>query len=200
MTTIETLVLASRNDHKLAELRMFLSGLPVTVKGLHDFPHISAIEEDGSSFEENALKKAMEVHRLTNLPALADDSGLEVFYLNGRPGIFSARYAGSGATDELNNQKLMHDMKGVAPRRRGARFVAYLALVAQGIKETAVGECLGQLGEVPRGTNGFGYDPLFMPMGFQRTYAELTQEEKNRISHRSNAFIRMKDILARYIR
>ena len=197
---ITTLVLASRNSHKLAELRHFLSGLPITVRGLDEFAHVGEIEEDGVTFEQNALKKAREVHLQTDLPALADDSGLEVFYLNGRPGVYSARYAGPGATDELNNQRLLRQMRGVAPRRRSARFVAHLALIGQGIRELAVGHCNGQLAEAPRGSNGFGYDPIFVPSGFDRTYAELSQDEKNHISHRSNAFAIMRTILERQIR
>ncbi len=197
---IHTLILASRNHHKLSELRYFLQGLPVTVRGLDEFDHLGPIAEDGMTFEENALTKAREVHRLTSFPALADDSGLEVFYLNGRPGVRSARYAGPGATDGLNNQKLLHEMRGVARRRRNARFVACLALIAPGIQELTHGQCSGHVTESPRGTNGFGYDPIFMPDGFTRTYAELSQEEKNRISHRSYAFAAIRDVLARYTR
>lgn len=197
---IDTVVLASRNPHKIGELRHFLRELPITVRGLDEFPHIGAIDEDGNTFAENAAKKAREVHRLTNLPALADDSGLEVFFLNGRPGVISARYAGPDANDELNNRKLLREMKGVARRRRRARFVAHLCLIAQGVREMTVGHCLGYLTESPRGTNGFGYDPLFVPDGYDRTYAELTQEEKNMISHRSQAFSSMKEVLRRYTR
>lgn len=197
---ISTLVLATRNKHKLEELRHFLDGLPITIKGLDEFDHIGIIEEDGDTFEKNALKKAKEAQRLTNLPALADDSGLEVFYLNGRPGVFSARFAGVDATDVMNNTKLLREMKGVAPRRRMARFVAHLALATPNGIERSSGFCPGHLSEAPRGTNGFGYDPIFVPQGFDRTFAELTQEEKNRISHRSHAFHAMKDILTRYTR
>jgi XTP/dITP diphosphohydrolase len=189
------IVLASRNRHKLAELRFFLSGLPLEVMSLEDFPHVPLLLEDGTTFRENALRKAYQVFRQTNTVALADDSGLEVFYLNGRPGVYSARYAGEDADDEANNQKLLSEMKGVAPRRRGAQFRAVLALVGKGIEKTTEGVCPGTIVESPRGTNGFGYDPLFIPTGFSRTYAELIAEEKNNISHRSRAFARMRDIL-----
>jgi XTP/dITP diphosphohydrolase len=189
------IVLASRNKHKLTELRFFLSGLPFEVVSLEDFPNVPLLVEDGTTFRDNALKKAYQVFRQTNAWSLADDSGLEVFFLNGRPGVFSARYAGTNANDDTNNQKLLSEMKGVAPRRRGAQFRAVLALVGKGIEKTTEGICPGTIAESPRGTNGFGYDPIFIPLGFARTYAELIAEEKNRISHRSRAFEKMRDIL-----
>jgi XTP/dITP diphosphohydrolase len=126
---------------------------------------------------------------------LADDSGLEVFYLNGRPGVFSARYAGEEATDEMNNQKLLTEMRAVAARRRRAQFRSILALVGDGVEEMTEGICIGMLGETPHGTNGFGYDPIFIPTGFTKTYAELTAEEKNFISHRSRSLAKMKEVL-----
>jgi XTP/dITP diphosphohydrolase len=189
------IVLASRNKHKLTELRLFLSGLPFEVVSLEDFPDVPSLVEDGTTFRDNALKKAYQVFRQTNVMSLADDSGIEVFFLNGQPGVYSARYAGTRVNDDANNQKLLSDMKGVAPRRRGAQFRAVLALVGKGIEKTTEGICPGSIAESPRGTNGFGYDPLFIPMGFARTYAELIAEEKNRISHRSRAFEKMRDIL-----
>jgi XTP/dITP diphosphohydrolase len=139
------------------------------------------------------------VYEHAKIPALADDSGLEVFYLNGRPGVVSARYAGEGATDEANNQKLLGQMMGVAPRRRRAQFRAVLTLVGKGTVETTEGICSGMLAESPRGTNGFGYDPIFLPNGFDRTYAELTAAEKNTISHRAKALAAMKDVLRRHL-
>ncbi len=191
------LVLASRNRHKLLELRTFLQDLPVEVVSVDDAHPGLVLVEDGLTFAENALKKAREVFQGTRSPALADDSGLEVFYLNGRPGVRSARYAGDGATDDENNEKLLRQMRGVPARRRGAQFRAVLALVGPGLEEVATGFCQGHLTEVPRGTNGFGYDPIFTPDGLDRTYAELTQEEKNRISHRFRAFAALRDILRR---
>lgn len=194
------LVLASRNRHKLAELRTFLADLPVEVVSVDEVAPSLQLIEDGATFIENALKKARAVHAHSKLTALADDSGLEVFYLNGRPGVISARYAGEGAGDEANNRKLLDEMRGVAPRRRQAQFRAVLALVGPGFEEIAVGTCPGTLTESPRGTNGFGYDPIFRPEGYDRTYAELTQDEKNRISHRSRAFSAMHDVLVRRLR
>jgi XTP/dITP diphosphohydrolase len=189
------LILATHNQHKARELKTLLSDLDVEVLTLDDIPTELVLREDGDTFEANALQKARTVHDNTKLLSLADDSGLEVFYLNGRPGVFSARYAGDGATDDLNNQKLLVEMRGVAPRRRRAQFRSVLALVGDRFEETTEGVCSGTLGEVPRGTNGFGYDPIFIPDGFARTYAEITAEEKNRISHRSRSFAKMKDVL-----
>ena len=189
------IVLASRNKHKVAELKFFLSGLQLDVSTLDDFPDVPSLIENGVTFEENALKKASQVFHRTNLLTLADDSGLEVFFLNCRPGVYSARYAGINARDDENNEKLLNEMRGVAPRRRGAQFHAVLALVGKDIRRTTIGYCPGALAEYPRGSNGFGYDPIFIPNGFEKTYAELTAEEKNRISHRSKAFEKMRKIL-----
>jgi len=190
------IVLATRNRHKAGELEYFLRGLPLEVLTLNDIGQELELREDGDTFRENALQKARIVHQATGVAALADDSGLEVFYLNGRPGVFSARYAGAGATDESNNDKLLAEMRGVPPRRRRAQFRSVLSLVTNGAEEFAEGVCPGRLGESPRGTNGFGYDPIFLPDGFERTYAELTAEEKNRISHRSRAFQAMRQVLS----
>jgi len=189
------IVLASRNKHKLAELRYFLSDLPFDVADLDSFPEVPLLIEDGTSFQENALIKARLVYRQTKTLTLADDSGLEVFFLNGRPGVYSARYAGINANDDTNNHKLLSEMKGVAPRRRTAQFHAVLALVGDGIERTTEGICPGSIAEGPKGTNGFGYDPIFLPDGLAKTYAELMAEEKNKISHRSKAFAKMRVIL-----
>ena len=189
------LVLATHNKHKAKELQTFFTGLPFEVMTLEDIPDSIELHEDGSTFNDNALQKARIVHQATNLTALADDSGLEVFYLNGRPGVFSARYSGAGATDESNNIKLLEEMRGVPPRRRRAQFRSVLAIVSDGMEKLTEGICSGFLGEQPRGTNGFGYDPLFIPDGFSRTYAELTAQEKNKISHRSRSFDAMRKIL-----
>ncbi|HEY5615272.1 MAG TPA: non-canonical purine NTP pyrophosphatase, partial [Bacteroidota bacterium] len=120
-------------------------------------------------------------------------------FINGKPGVRSARYAGENASDEQNNDKLLAEMRGVAPRRRRAQFKAVLALVGADYEETTEGICTGMLGESPHGTNGFGYDPIFIPDGYKKTYAELTADEKNRISHRAKAAEKMKDVLRRKI-
>lgn len=195
-----TILLATRNKHKIEEIRTILSDLPLQVLTLNDFPHVPPLKEQGTTFQENSLRKAQAVYEHTKIPTLADDSGLEVFYLNGRPGVVSARYAGEGATDEANNQKLLSQMLGVAPRRRRAQFRVVLTLLDDRKVETTEGICSGMLAESPRGTNGFGYDPIFLPDGFSRTYAELTAAEKNTISHRAKALATMKDILRRYLK
>jgi XTP/dITP diphosphohydrolase len=192
---MKQLVLATRNTHKIAELKTLLNDTGVEILTLDNFPNQPPLVEDGTTFQENALKKARAVFQHTKLPALADDSGLEVFYLNGRPGVRSARYAGENATDEQNNEKLLAEMRGVAPRRRRAQFRAIIALVGPGYEEIAEGVCPGKLAEAPRGTNGFGYDPMFIPDGFAKTYAELTAEEKNTISHRAGAAETMREII-----
>ena len=189
------IVLATHNIHKARELKTMLSGLDVDVLTLDDISTDIDLREDGLTFEANAFQKARSVYHHTHLLSLADDSGLEVFYLQGRPGVFSARYAGPKATDEMNNRKLLEEMRGVAPRRRRAQFRSVLALVGDGMEDSTEGICPGQLGETPRGTNGFGYDPIFIPDGFSITYAELTAEEKNLISHRARSFAKMKEVL-----
>jgi XTP/dITP diphosphohydrolase len=195
---MEKIILATNNPHKIRELKSLLSELNVEITTVADLQDPPTLREDGSTFQENALQKARAVHAATGLPALADDSGLEVFYLNGRPGVVSARYAGKGANDERNNDKLLSEMRGVPPRRRRAQFRAVTAFVDGEREIVTEGVCVGKLEEMPRGTNGFGYDPIFIPDGFTRTYAELTAEEKNQISHRSKAIrLMVKKLLLR---
>jgi XTP/dITP diphosphohydrolase len=189
------LILATRNIHKAQELQTLLGDLDVDMLTLNDVSTELILREDGTTFEANAFQKARTVYHHTKLLTLADDSGLEVFYLNGRPGVFSARYAGEEATDGMNNQKLLTEMRAVAPRRRRAQFRSILALVGDGVEEMTEGICTGMLGETPRGINGFGYDPIFIPTGFSKTYAELTAEEKNLISHRARSLAKMKEVL-----
>lgn len=194
---MKQLVLATRNKHKIEEIKTLTRDLGIDILTLNDFPNISHLIEDGSTFQENALKKARQVFQHTKLPSLADDSGLEVFFINKRPGVWSARYSGEGATDERNNDKLLKEMRGVTPRRRTAQFVAVLALIGNGFEEITEGVCPGKLAESPRGTNGFGYDPIFIPSGYTQTYAELTAEEKNIISHRAKAMEKMRGVLGK---
>lgn len=194
---MKKLLLATRNKNKIEEIQSILNDPKLEILTLNDFPDVPHLTEDGSTFQENSRRKAHAVYQHTMLPSLADDSGLEVFYLNGRPGVLSARYSGVGATDEENNNRLLKEMRGVAPRRRRAQFRAVLTLVGDGFEETTEGVCLGTLGEGPRGTNGFGYDPIFIPEGYTKTYAELTADEKNTISHRAKALEKMKEVLRR---
>jgi XTP/dITP diphosphohydrolase len=181
------LVLATRNRHKLEELRALLArdGLsPDRVAALPDGPEVV---EDGRTFEENAVKKAVAAALATGGWALADDSGLEVDALGGEPGVRSARYAGEGAGDARNNAKLLEALAGHVSRR--ARFRCVLALCrTDGVVHHVEGSCEGTILKKPRGAQGFGYDPLFLPDGFDRSFAELDSAEKNRISHRALAW------------
>jgi len=187
------LVLATRNRDKVREIKSVLSGLcdrGFEIHTLDEHPALYARlqwAEDGATFEENALKKARAVYQATGLPTLADDSGLEVFYLNNRPGVYSSRYAGEGCTYEDNIRKLLWEMRGVPQRRRGARFRCVVAFVDGAFEKVVEGVVEGTIAEEPRGTNGFGYDPLFVPLGYQQTFAELPPEIKNQISHRGKA-------------
>lgn len=192
---IDTLVLATRNPHKTEEIRAMLADLPITVRDLTEFADCPEVEEDGKTLEANALKKALTAHRCTGLPVIADDTGLEVYYLLGAPGVYSARYAGEDATYEDNNRKLLSEMTQVPPRRRQARFRCVVALVGAGLEEYFEGKVEGDILRAPRGSNGFGYDPVFRPEDEERSYAELPAEDKNRISHRALAIRRLKDYL-----
>jgi XTP/dITP diphosphohydrolase len=186
------LVVATRNQGKSKEIRKFLEGFPVEIRDLNDFGPIPEVREDGQTFEENAYKKASFTAKVLGLPALADDSGLEVEALSGAPGVYSARYAGPNATDEENNDKLLRSLSGIANRK--ARFCCILSLaVPSGPALTYEATCDGIIEEAPRGTNGFGYDPLFNypPMG--KTFGEMTLEEKSEVSHRGKALKELKD-------
>ena len=193
---IDTLVIATRNRHKTEEIRAILAGLPLTIKDLTDFPNCPEVEEDGDTLEENAYKKAYSAYRSTGLPAIADDTGLEVYYLLGRPGIYSARYAGENATYEDNWKKLIHEMTQVPARKRQARFRCVIALVGPATEEYFDGRVEGRILLAPRGDRGFGYDPVFEPDGFDRSFAELSAEEKNDISHRGNALKKLMAFIA----
>lgn len=163
---------------------------------LNDFPECPEVIEDGLSFHENAIKKAIQIAKYTGKTAVADDSGLEVFALGGRPGVFSARYAGEGANDRSNNQKLLKEMEGIEDNKRGARFVCVIALATpDGHLETFEGTVEGTISKQPLGNRGFGYDPLFIPNGWDKSFAEVTPEQKDAISHRSKALKKLKDYL-----
>ena len=182
-----TIVIATRNRGKLREFRSLLAPARVSLQSLEEAGMNGDFEETGNSFAENARLKALAWSGLSDLPVLADDSGLEVFALDRRPGIYSARYAGVGATDADRIAKLLDEL-GRRGGDRAARFVCALALAFRGalLIETE-GECHGVIADGPRGTNGFGYDPIFLFPELGRTYAELSEEEKNRYSHRANA-------------
>lgn len=193
---IEEILLATRNPDKVKELAVLLGDLGIRIRTLADFPTAPEVEEDGSTCEANALKKAKETASATGLPSVADDTGLEVDALGGKPGVFAARYAGEGATYEDNCRKLLKELDDVPPARRTARFVTVAALAMPGgYSRIATGTLVGVIAEACAGSQGFGYDPLFFIPELGRTLAELTTEEKNRISHRAKAFRSMADIL-----
>ena len=186
MKKLNYLVIASRNEGKTAEIRELLSGFPITIKTLDDFGPIPEVEEDGQTFDENAYKKASFTARVLGHPALSDDSGLVVNALNGAPGVLSARYAGPDATNEQLFRKLLQEMEGITNRKAAFECVISLA-VPTGPALTYEGCCEGLIAESPLGTNGFGYDPVFFYPPLKKTFAELTREEKGRVSHRGKA-------------
>ena len=197
------IVLATRNKKKVEEIKRIVKDMPVTIYTLNDFPDCPEVEEDGKTFEENAIKKAMAVSKHTNMPALADDSGLEVYALDGEPGVLSARYAGEGADDRKNFEKLLNEMRSVPDGKRGARFACCIALafpagdlvLRDGKAETFTGYSEGSIGREPKGSNGFGYDPVFYPAGCKRTFAEMDDEEKDSLSHRGAALKKLHEYL-----
>ncbi|MBI5493151.1 MAG: XTP/dITP diphosphatase [Deltaproteobacteria bacterium] len=185
-------VIATRNRGKISEIKTILKDLSLELLSLDDFPQIKLPPEEGNTFEENALAKARYVASITDLPALADDSGLEVDALNGRPGVCSARYAGEGSTDRENYLKLLSELKGIGDRR--ARFRCVIAFVdPRKGDRTFEGVFEGVVAEAPRGHRGFGYDPVFLVPHKNRTVAELTDGEKNSISHRAGALKRFRE-------
>jgi XTP/dITP diphosphohydrolase len=186
------LVIATRNQGKTAEIRDILRDFPVEIKNLDDFGPIPEIEEDGETFDDNAYKKASFTARVLGFPALADDSGLVVAALDGRPGIHSARYGGAGITDRERCKKLLAELEGAANRKAAFECVISIA-VPSGPALTYEGRCEGEIARSPDGVNGFGYDPVFYypPMG--KTFARLTREEKNRVSHRGKALMEVRE-------
>jgi len=192
-----TLVLATRNTDKVAEIAALLAGLALRLRSLADYPEIGEIEEDGRTFDENAVKKAATVALAAGELALADDSGIEVEALGGRPGVLSSRYA---PTSCERNERLLAEMAGIEPERRAARFVCVAALAdRQGHAVTRTGICEGRIALAPAGEGGFGYDPIFLLPERGMTMAQLSREEKNRISHRGQAFRAIRDVIEQVI-
>ncbi len=190
------LIVASGNQHKVDEIKAILSSLGFEIQSMKEAGVNIEIEEKGQSFEENALIKARAIGTLTNKIVLADDSGLEVKALNNAPGIYSARYAGEHGNDKANNEKLLRELKNVPMENRQARFCCTIAMVFPRGREIVVeGECKGRIGTEPMGHNGFGYDPLFVIPELEKTFAQLDQEEKNRMSHRAKALEKLKKVL-----
>jgi XTP/dITP diphosphohydrolase len=199
--TVARIVLATRNRHKLAELTRILSatGLDVELASLDEFPGAPEVAETGVTFEENALLKARAIARFTSLPAVADDSGICVSVMNDMPGAFSALWAGRHGDDAANLRVLLGQLADVGPERRAAHFTCVAALVIpgpDGTERVAEGRLDGRLTRAPRGENGFGYDPIFVPDGDDRTTAEMTPDEKDAISHRGRAFRALARVIA----
>ncbi len=194
---MEQLIIATKNKGKVEDFRNLFLKYNITIKSLLDFDEsIPDIEETGETFEENAALKAETIAERFSLPVLADDSGLEVDALDGRPGIYSARYAGLEKSDQANIDKLLEELKTIPEEERTARFVCVLAVARPG-KPTLFkrGTCEGRVADQPTGENGFGYDPVFYPKGSPKTMAEMTPEEKNQISHRKNAMNQLEEWL-----
>lgn len=193
---MKRLIFATGNKDKMKEIREILGSLPVEILSMKEAGIQAEIEEDGKSFEENALIKARAVCRLAGEMVLADDSGLEIDYLNGEPGIYSARYMGEDTSYRIKNQNLMDRLSGVPDEKRTARFVCAIAAAFPDGREYVVrGTIEGRIGYDERGENGFGYDPIFYLPDRDVSTAQLSREEKNSISHRGNALKKMKELL-----
>lgn len=195
-----TILIATRNRHKVRELRRLLRGIPVRLLTLERFPDIPSAREDGATFRANAVKKAVAASRHIPLPVLAEDSGLAVRALGGAPGVRSARFAGPRQDDRANVEKLLSVLRRVPPSRRQGRFVCVMALAIGGrLIRTFEGRCAGAISLAPAGRTGFGYDPVFIPRGLKKTFAELGDRVKDRLSHRTRAVRGFSAWLKRYL-
>jgi XTP/dITP diphosphohydrolase len=205
------ILIATSNPGKVREIEEALRGLPIQFRYLREFPKISPVEESGKTYEENAILKAAGYSKQTGICALADDSGLEVDALGGLPGVRSARYGGDGASDQERTEKLLMALTDHQAQKRTARFICCMALSGLASREAPSGhdepalihvcesKCEGLIGETSCGNNGFGYDPVFIPIGYNRTFGELPSTVKNVISHRAQALAAMRDFLRRWI-
>ena len=203
---MKKLIIASNNQGKINEIKKVLNDMPINVFSLKDIGLDIDVDEDGITFEENAKKKSEEIYKElikrgeSNFIVMSDDSGLEVEYLNGEPGVYSARYAGEHGNDKKNNEKLLLNLKGVSYDNRNARFVCQLALINdKNIYKSVTGTVNGYILEEERGRDGFGYDPLFLYEPFNKTFAELTIEEKNDISHRGIALKKISAVIKEFL-
>jgi len=190
------LLIASNNKHKIDEINSIFNFSKIEVLTLSDFGLSIEVDEDQNTFIGNARKKAHEVFAAARIPTIADDSGLMVEALNGRPGVHSARYAGLNCSYSENNIKLLAELSSI-PKPHRARFVSVICLKSEKYDEIFEGFMDGEITDEPRGTNGFGYDPVFKPDGFDLTYAELSSEEKNKISHRSKSLHKLHEFFER---
>lgn len=196
VTRMNKVVLASNNNNKLIEIKQILKELNIEVISLKEAGIDIDVVEDGETFSENSYKKASEVKKLTEYAVIADDSGLEVYELDLKPGVYSARFSGEDATDEKNNKKLLEEMKEIKDPKRGARFVTAITLLTpDNVEIKARGEVRGKISEKEIGENGFGYDCLFIPEGLNKTFGEMTMTEKNALSHRNRALQNLKNKL-----
>lgn len=203
---MKKLIIASNNQGKINEIKKVLNDMPINVFSLKDIGLDIDVEEDGITFEENAKKKSEEIYKElikrgeSNFIVMSDDSGLEVEYLNGEPGVYSARYAGEHGNDKKNNEKLLLNLKGVSYDNRSARFVCQLALINdKNIYKSVTGTVNGYILEEERGYDGFGYDPLFLYEPLNKTFAELTIDEKNDISHRGIALKKISAVIKEFL-
>ena len=199
MAELNTIVLATHNKDKREELQEALSEFTVKILSLNDFPFIGEIEEVGQTLLENSMIKAKTVHNLTQLPVIADDTGLEVEALNGAPGIYSARYAGEDVTYEDNVNKLLAEMENIPLENRKAQFRTVISFVDKDRELWTEGTIKGIIGETAKGKNGFGYDPVFFVPELEKTFSELSIGEKNKISHRGLAMKKFRILLREYI-
>ena len=190
------IVLATRNKKKIEEIRRILDGLNISLLTLDDFPYCPEVDENADTFEGNAIKKAVEIAQCTGKAAISDDSGIEVYALDGAPGVKSARYAGDQSDDFANNEKLLNELAGIADESRGARFICIIAIaLPDGKIQTFQGIVEGHVGKKQVGTMGFGYDPLFYPKGLDMTLGQMSPEEKDSLSHRRDALEKLKTYL-----
>lgn len=198
---MQELLVATKNKKKLQEIRELLADLDIKVTSLADYPDAPAIEEDGRTFAQNALKKAATIALYTKKLTMGEDSGLEVKTLKNKPGVRSARFSGPGATDKKNNAKLLRSLKGVPFKERRARYRCCVALVdGKGILDVVNGSCGGIITTRSRGKNGFGYDPLFLIPRYKKTFGELDPAIKAKISHRARALKKVRGVLAKYFK
>jgi len=199
ITNMEVII-STRNKEKFSEISKILKSSKIKAIGLEKFKRIPEVVEDGSTFVENACKKALKIAKITKRLTIADDSGLEVEALKGAPGIYSARFSGKGADYRANNKKLLKMLNGLPVKKRKAKFVCCAAIAdAEGIIAVVKGICQGLITNKEKGKKGFGYDPLFVPKGYNKTFAELAPSVKNRISHRAKAFAKARQLVLKYI-
>lgn len=194
----ESIIVATHNTNKLLEITDFLNCLGINVYSLDDFPEIGEISETGDTLEENALIKAKAVFEITNIPSLSDDTGLEVFGLNGEPGVYSARWAGENCSYSDNVNKMLSEIKAVPKGHRSAQFRTVMAFVDNSLEHLECGIIKGEILEEAKGVGGFGYDPVFYIPSEGKTFAEMSKHEKGKISHRGIALRKMLNYLKKY--